>query len=135
MMNDPVQQRLRVGVCGLGAMGRGMVKNLIAAGFEVHGYDIVPSLVERFSKDGGKAATSPKEVASQVDILLVIVVNSVQVSSVLFDADTGRSNFITQSNCSMYFSGHDSRSEMALEPRSVENSVVLSFGKGGAMAV
>ncbi|KXT02539.1 hypothetical protein AC579_423 [Pseudocercospora musae] len=88
-MNGPDQQRLRVGMCGLGAMGRGMVKNLLAAGFEVHGFDIVPSLMERFSKDGGKAARSPREVASRVDVLLIIVVNSAQVSSVLFDADTG----------------------------------------------
>ncbi|EME83619.1 uncharacterized protein MYCFIDRAFT_47062 [Pseudocercospora fijiensis CIRAD86] len=88
-MSSPLQQQLRIGVCGLGAMGRGMVKNLLTAGFEVHGYDIVPSLVERFTQDGGKAATSPKEVASRVDILLIIVVNSTQVSSVLFDAETG----------------------------------------------
>ena len=33
-------ERMRIGFVGLGLMGAGMVKNLLAAGFPVVGYDI-----------------------------------------------------------------------------------------------
>ncbi|KAM6484901.1 NAD binding domain of 6-phosphogluconate dehydrogenase-domain-containing protein [Trichoderma sp. SZMC 28011] len=79
----------RVGVCGLGAMGRGMSKNLLAKGFTVTGYDIVPQLIEQFSQKGGKAAGSPKEAAENADVLLVIVINAAQVASVLFEEGKG----------------------------------------------
>ncbi|PLB52476.1 hypothetical protein P170DRAFT_472367 [Aspergillus steynii IBT 23096] len=79
----------RVSVCGLGAMGIGMSRNLLKKGFTVSGYDIVPKLVDRLVESGGKATASPKEAAENADILLVIVINSVQVSSVLFDEQNG----------------------------------------------
>lgn len=79
----------RVSICGLGAMGIGMARNLLKHGFKVSGYDIVPALVERSVQSGATAAASPKTAAENTDILLVIVVNSTQVSSVLFGEDTG----------------------------------------------
>ena len=36
-----------VGFIGLGAMGDGMSKNLLRAGFNVRGYDVEPARVER----------------------------------------------------------------------------------------
>lgn len=79
----------RVSFCGLGAMGIGMSRSLLKKGFTVSGYDVVPKLVDKFVECGGKATTSPKEAAENADILLVIVINSVQVSSVLFDEQRG----------------------------------------------
>lgn len=79
----------RVSVCGLGAMGIGFSRNLIKKGFIVSGYDIVPALVDRFVESGGKAISSPKEAAENAEVLLVIVINQFQVSSVLFTEGTG----------------------------------------------
>ncbi|KAJ3508169.1 hypothetical protein NM208_g15860 [Fusarium decemcellulare] len=79
----------RVSVCGLGAMGIGMSRNLIKDGFAVSGYDIVPALVDRFVQSGGKATSSPKEAAEAAEVLLVIVINHSQVSSVLFQEGIG----------------------------------------------
>lgn len=86
----------RVSVCGLGAMGIGMSRNLLKKGFTVYGYDIVPALVERFVQSGGKATSSPKEAAENADVLLVIVINSVQVSSVLFEEQKGAIHGLAQ---------------------------------------
>ncbi|EEU35117.1 uncharacterized protein NECHADRAFT_16163, partial [Fusarium vanettenii 77-13-4] len=74
----------RVSVCGLGAMGIGMPRNLIMNGFTVSGYEIVPALVDMFVQRGGKAILSPKEAAEAAEALLVIVINHFQVSSAFF---------------------------------------------------
>ncbi|KAJ4252854.1 hypothetical protein NW762_010760 [Fusarium torreyae] len=79
----------RVSVCGLGAMGIGFSRNLIKKGFTVSGYDIVPALVDRFVQSGGTATSSPKEAAENAEVLLVIVINHAQVTSVLFQEKTG----------------------------------------------
>lgn len=85
-INDPLP---RVSVCGLGAMGIGFSRNLINKGFAVSGYDIVPQLVDRFVQSGGTSASSPKEAAQNAQVLLVIVINHAQVTSVLFQEKTG----------------------------------------------
>ncbi|OAA54344.1 3-hydroxyacid dehydrogenase/reductase [Niveomyces insectorum RCEF 264] len=81
----------RVSVAGLGAMGIGFARNLLKAGFEVYGYDIVPALVDRFVQSGGKATatSSPKEAAEKSDILVIMVINTTQVNAVLFAENTG----------------------------------------------
>ena len=40
----------RVAFLGLGHMGLPMAKNLVAAGHEVHGFDLVPAAVERAAR-------------------------------------------------------------------------------------
>ncbi|KAF4967331.1 hypothetical protein FSARC_5097 [Fusarium sarcochroum] len=70
-------------------MGIGFSRNLIKKGFTVSGYDIVPALVDRFVQSGGIATSSPKEAAECARILLVIVINHVQVTSLLFQENTG----------------------------------------------
>ncbi|KAF4458295.1 3-hydroxyacid dehydrogenase reductase [Fusarium albosuccineum] len=79
----------RVSVCGLGAMGIGMSRNLLKKGFQVSGYDIVPQLVKRFVQSGGKATSSPREAAQNADVLLIMVINSTQVAEVLFEEEVG----------------------------------------------
>ncbi len=66
---------------GLGIMGSAMSKNLIAAGFSVIGYDVLPSAVEAFAARGGRAAASVAEVGSGADILIT----SLPSAAALFD--------------------------------------------------
>jgi L-threonate 2-dehydrogenase len=47
-----------VGVIGLGIMGSAMSANLVKAGFEVRGYDIVPARRAALRRAGGKPANS-----------------------------------------------------------------------------
>jgi len=61
---------LKVGIVGLGIMGGSFAKNLRTAKFDVWGYDIIDSNIQRLVKIGGKAAISPKELAMQSDVVI-----------------------------------------------------------------
>ena len=78
-----------VGFCGLGAMGYGMATHLLKNGFPVTGYDVFAGSVERFVAAGGKAASTPRDMTPTCKIILLMVSNSSQVDSVLFDSSTG----------------------------------------------
>ena len=67
-MNGVMVQR--VGVVGLGIMGSAMSSHLIAAGFDVHGFDVLPDRVDAFSAMGGTAHRSGAEVAAACELVL-----------------------------------------------------------------
>lgn len=76
--------KLSVGVIGLGSMGFGMATNSLKAGFSVKGFDISEKTCRAFETAGGTAAANLADVASDVDVLLVMVVNADQANAVLF---------------------------------------------------
>ena len=59
-----------VGQIGLGIMGGAFARHLLAAGFNVIGYDIVPAAVRAFTRAGGRSARSCAEVAARTRILV-----------------------------------------------------------------
>ena len=61
---------LSVGVVGLGIMGGSFVRNLLADGQNVTGFDILEDNVTKIVQLGGEAGTSPKDVASRVDVVI-----------------------------------------------------------------
>lgn len=75
---------LRAGFIGLGAMGSGMAASLLRAGILVRGYDINPQAVNRLVEMGGESAASPADAATNVDALMLMVVNSEQADHALF---------------------------------------------------
>lgn len=78
-----------VGVIGLGAMGMGMARSLVRAGFVVKGYDIAPAAVQALVDDGGHAAATVAEAVTGADVLIVMVVSGAQAEDVLFGAGGG----------------------------------------------
>nr|WP_093555012.1 L-threonate dehydrogenase [Pseudoduganella namucuonensis] len=74
----------RVGVVGLGAMGMGVARSLLRAGFDVHVCDVRPETVAKLAAEGATAASSPAELAGGVEALLIVVVNAQQTEQVLF---------------------------------------------------
>lgn len=72
-----------VGVVGLGSMGYGMAASLLRAGHLVYGFDMAHAAVERFMADGGSSG-AVREIAPQVDTLVVVVLNATQTEEVLF---------------------------------------------------
>ncbi len=60
-----------VGVIGLGTMGGGMARHLLAAGYEVVGHDVDPGAAERFEQHGGSAASSAADVGARADIVIL----------------------------------------------------------------
>lgn len=76
-----------IGFIGLGAMGTGMVDNLLSAGFEVAGFDLRKEALAWLDEQGGRPALSPADAADRADLLFLMVVNDTQVEAALFGDD------------------------------------------------
>ena len=61
--------RPRVGLIGLGAMGRGMASAVRAAGFALGVVDARAGVAEEFAADGGTAYATAAGLAADVDVL------------------------------------------------------------------
>jgi len=59
-----------VGLVGLGIMGSAMAPNLLAAGFQVVGFDVSPERMKAFVAAGGTPAASPQAVAEAASIVI-----------------------------------------------------------------
>jgi L-threonate 2-dehydrogenase len=68
--------RDRVGVVGLGIMGSAMSGNLIGAGFPVIGYDVLARRRSEFSRAGGSATRSVRDLAKRVPIVITSLPSS-----------------------------------------------------------
>ncbi|MEX2521075.1 MAG: L-threonate dehydrogenase [Paracoccaceae bacterium] len=75
-----------VAVIGLGAMGGGMARACLAAGLNVHGFDMDESRAAAF-RDAGGAPGAQAKVAGALDIVVVVVLNAAQAEAALFGAD------------------------------------------------
>ena len=73
----------KIGVIGLGDMGSGLAKNLIKAGFEVHGYDIDAKRLQAFEDMGGHATSSPASMGAKTDAVFVMVMTGKQAKQVI----------------------------------------------------
>jgi 3-hydroxyisobutyrate dehydrogenase-like beta-hydroxyacid dehydrogenase len=74
----------RIGIVGLGAMGRPMARHLIAKGFSVCGHDPAAPARERAAALGVTVVGSPAEVARASDLVLIVVGFDAQVEKVFF---------------------------------------------------
>jgi 2-hydroxy-3-oxopropionate reductase len=71
-----------VGFIGLGIMGRPTAKNLLKAGYPLVVHNRSQGPVQELLGAGARAATSPAEVAGQVDVLITMLPNSPDVEMV-----------------------------------------------------
>ena len=76
-----------VGFIGLGAMGSGMVRNLIGNGFSVAGFDLAPNLVEAVVASGARAAETPRDAAAGADLVITMLPNAVNVDAAMDGPD------------------------------------------------
>jgi len=83
-MNDCSSDVRSVGVIGLGAMGLGVARSLLRAGFTVHACDVRPAVLELIAAEGGIAHDCPASVAASCDVIVIVVVNAEQTEQVLF---------------------------------------------------
>ncbi len=84
----------RVAVIGLGAMGYGIAQSCLRAGLVTHGFDVARDRVESLRSEGG-ATTPPHQVASDLDAVVVVVLNATQTEDVLF-GDAGIVPFLSK---------------------------------------
>src|SRR5688572_9644767 len=76
----------RVGFIGLGGMGRGLVKNLVAKGVAVAAFDINPEAVAIAESQGATAAASLRDIG-ECRIIMICVNAAEDVESRLVGAD------------------------------------------------
>jgi 3-hydroxyisobutyrate dehydrogenase len=62
-----------IGFIGLGNMGLPMAQNLIKAGHAVQGFDVTRAQVDALAASGGRAATSAKAAAVDVDTVITML--------------------------------------------------------------
>jgi 3-hydroxyisobutyrate dehydrogenase len=78
---------LQVGWIGLGAIGAPMAACVARAGHEITAFDIDPGRAEQLAGDGVSPAATITQVATGVDVLILMVATSDQAEDVLFGAD------------------------------------------------
>lgn len=62
-----------VGLLGLGIMGSAMAPHLMAAGFPVVGFDVDPTRVQAFVRQGGRPARSAREVGAAAEVVISVL--------------------------------------------------------------
>ena len=72
-----------VGVIGLGAMGLGVARSLLRAGFRAHACDLRREVLAAFAAEGGIACATPAELGAACEVVLTLVVNAEQTEAVL----------------------------------------------------
>ncbi len=73
----------KIGVIGIGNMGSGLAKNLIKAGFDVYGYDLLPHRLQAFKELGGVPMISSAEVGTKCDAVFVMVMTGDEAKEVI----------------------------------------------------
>lgn len=74
---------LKVGYIGLGLMGKSIARNILKAGFPVIVHNRSRAAVEELVGEGASAASSPKEVAEQVDVVFTNLPDTPDVEKVV----------------------------------------------------
>ena len=77
----------KLGLIGLGIMGRPMARNLLAAGYPLTVHDVSRAAVEELVTQGAAAGTSPRQVAASTDVLITMLPDSPQVRDVYLGPD------------------------------------------------
>jgi 2-hydroxy-3-oxopropionate reductase len=82
-VNHPV----RVGVIGLGLMGKPMAKNLVKAGFAVTVHNRSRAAVDELVAAGARGVDSPREVGAHSDIVITMLPDAPDVEAVVLGAN------------------------------------------------
>jgi 2-hydroxy-3-oxopropionate reductase len=79
----------RIGFIGLGIMGKPMARNLVKAGYELVVHNRSQGAVDELvaESEAITAASSPREVAGQVDTVILMLPDSPDVTAVVFGDD------------------------------------------------
>ena len=73
----------KIAVFGLGSMGYGIASSILKAGHTTYGFDVNTSLVDDFVSAGGRSGNI-HQIASSLNIVVVVVLNAAQTEAVLF---------------------------------------------------
>lgn len=74
---------MRVGFVGCGTMGEHMARNIVGKGHELSVYDVDVEPLRRLQEDGASIKQRPADVASDSEVVVLMVVNDRQVRDVI----------------------------------------------------
>lgn len=77
----------RVGFIGLGTMGSPMAQNILRAGHSLTVFDLNSAAVDKLVAAGAKAGKSPRDVASQSDVVITMLPDAPDVHTAVLGAD------------------------------------------------
>lgn len=77
---------MKLAFCGLGLMGEPMVRRLLAAGHHVKVWNRTPAKAQALIELGAQGCATPAEAASDVDGVLMCLLNTTAVEDVVFGA-------------------------------------------------
>lgn len=75
-------KKFKVGIVGLGIMGRGMADNFLKKGYKVYVWNRTKSVLTPFTKKGAVVCKTPAEVAKLADIVFEVTANDESSKSV-----------------------------------------------------
>ena len=73
----------KIGVIGLGNMGRSVARNIQRAGYQIYVYDLKKETSIKLVKYGAIWKNSPKEIINEVDIVLTMVFGPKEIEQVI----------------------------------------------------
>lgn len=76
---------MKVGFLGLGVMGAGMARNLVAAGHDVTVWNRTRAKAEALGERGARIAETPVEAASDAEVLITMLGGDASLAEVLFE--------------------------------------------------
>lgn len=78
-----MNKNVKIGLIGLGIMGKPMAKNILKAGYDLTVFDLNKANVDNVCECGAKAAASSAELGETCDVILTMLPNSPHVKSVM----------------------------------------------------
>ncbi len=76
-----------IGFIGLGIMGSPMSENLLKAGYDVTGFTLEQSKLDRLAAAGGRVASSIAEAVADADVVITMVPATPQVEAIAYGPD------------------------------------------------
>jgi 3-hydroxyisobutyrate dehydrogenase len=129
---------MKIGFIGLGHMGNPMCRNLLKRGHTLKVFDVVPDLLKKLTDAGCTAATSARDCATGVELVITMLPSSPHVRRV-YTTDHGVFDGVAKGvlliDCST-IDPHTSR-DVAMDAKAKGNPMVdapVSGGTGGAEA-
>ena len=85
---------MKIGIIGIGMLGEAVALNLLNSGYDVAVYNRTKEKTIEVEKKGAKVMDSPKTVAENVELIIIIVKDSMAVKEVSF----GKNGIIESKN-------------------------------------